>query len=169
MFSIGDAVCYPLHGVGVIEDTCMQSALGVTSEYYVLRFDDGRLTTMIPVDGAEKLGVRKVLTQDECKEMFDYISNANQIKFSSDWNQRKNAITELLHSGKPQDMIDVIISLNTRSGYRGLSTSEHRIVASATKTLVSEINAVLGYDERTVLNAINARLTALKNQTADKS
>ena len=163
MFSIGDAVCYPMHGVGIIEDTCIQSPLGTTAEYYMLRFDNGRLTTMVPVDGAEKLGIRKVLSKDDCQKMFDYISNAKQIKFSSDWNMRRNAITELLHSGKPEDMIDVIISLNSRSGYRGLSTSEHRIVSAATKTLVSEINTVLGYDEEVVLGAINARLTELKS------
>ena len=98
MFSIGDAVCYPMHGVGIIEDTCIQSALGTTAEYYMLRFDNGRLTTMVPVDGAEKLGIRKVLSKDDCQKMFDYISNAKQIKFSSDWNMRRNAITELLHS-----------------------------------------------------------------------
>ena len=54
MFSIGDAVSYPMHGVGIIEAIESQLTLGEMVSYYVLRFEDGRLTTMIPVNQAER-------------------------------------------------------------------------------------------------------------------
>ena len=52
MFSVGDMVCYPMHGVGVIESIEEQQVLGETARYYVLRFVLGRMTAMVPVKSA---------------------------------------------------------------------------------------------------------------------
>lgn len=162
MFSIGDAVSYPMHGVGIIEAIESQLTLGEMVSYYVLRFEDGRLTTMIPVNQAERLGMRKLLPVNNCTEAFEYISSAIPVGFSSDWNERRNSISSMLHSGDLKQLIDVIISLNTRNGYRGISTGEHRIINAATKTLVSELHTVLKLDEEKIVSAINARLYALR-------
>ncbi len=162
MFSIGDTVSYPMHGVGRIEAIEQRSALGETADYYVLCFDAGRLTTMVPLFKAEQLGMRSILSPEECREVFNYISIVNPIKFSSDWNQRRSDITMMLHSGDLKKTIDVIISLNMRSGYRGLSTSEHRMITAATKALVSELHEVLDLEEEGIVEAINMRLGELR-------
>ena len=162
MFSIGDAVSYPMHGVGIIEAIEPQLTLGELVNYYVLRFEDGRLTTMIPVNQAELLGMRKLLSENNCTEAFEYISSAIPVEFSSNWNERRNSISAMLHSGDLKQLIDVIISLNTRNGYRGISTGEHRIINAATKALVSELHPVLKLDEEKIVAAVNARLYALR-------
>ena len=40
MFCVGDLVCYPIHGVGVIEAIQEQQVLGETAHYYAA-FHDG--------------------------------------------------------------------------------------------------------------------------------
>ena len=36
MFEVGDLVCYPMHGVGVVESIEEQSVLGETAQYLSL-------------------------------------------------------------------------------------------------------------------------------------
>ena len=54
MFQIGDLVCYPMHGVGVVEAIEEQTILGETAQYYRLRFTIGRMTAMVPVERAPR-------------------------------------------------------------------------------------------------------------------
>ena len=57
MFSIGDMVCYPMHGVGVVEAIQEQTILGETCQYYLLRFIMGRMTAMVPAPAKAKTGI----------------------------------------------------------------------------------------------------------------
>lgn len=162
MYSVGDVVCYPMHGIGKIESIIKSSALGELSDYYVLHFDEGRIATMVPVAGAEKLGLRYVLSADECRDALDYIPLASPITLSSDWEKRRQFISSQLNSGDPKKTIDVIITLSTRSGYRGLSTGEHRILDASIKTLVSELTYVLSIDESVVTKLIDNRIDSIR-------
>ena len=49
MFSVGDQVCYPMHGVGVVEKIEERTVLGETAQYYVLRFISNKMTALVPV------------------------------------------------------------------------------------------------------------------------
>lgn len=162
MYSVGDVVCYPMHGIGKIESIKKSSALGELSDYYVLRFEEGRIVTMVPVAGAEELGLRYVLSADECRNAIDYISLASPINLSSDWEKRRQYITSQLNSGDPLKTIDIIITLSTRSGYRGLSTGEHRILDASIKTLVSELTYVLSIDESVITKLIDTRIDSIR-------
>ena len=65
MFRIGDRVCYPMHGVGVVEAITEQEVLGETAKYYMLRFVMGRMTAMVPVKSAQSVGLRHVISAEE--------------------------------------------------------------------------------------------------------
>lgn len=162
MYSIGDVVCYPMHGIGKIESIKKSGALGELSDYYVIRFDEGRIVTMVPVSDAEKLGLRYVLSADECRHAIDYISAASPFCLSSDWEERRQYISSQLNSGDPKKSIDVIITLSTRSGYRGLSTGEHRILDALIKALVSELTYVLSIDESVITKLIDNRIDSIR-------
>ena len=60
MFQIGDLVCYPMHGVGVVEAIEEHTILGDTAQYYRLRFTIVRMTAMVPVLNAEQVGLRSL-------------------------------------------------------------------------------------------------------------
>ena len=66
MFCVGDLVCYPMHGVGVIEAIQEQQVLGETAHYYVLRFMTGKMTAMVPVKNAEAVGLRELSDAARC-------------------------------------------------------------------------------------------------------
>ena len=73
MFCVGDLVCYPMHGVGVIEAIQEQQVLGETAHYYVLRFMTGRMTAMVPVKNAEAVGLRELSDAARCERVIAYL------------------------------------------------------------------------------------------------
>ena len=76
MFQIGDLVCYPMHGVGVVEAIEKQTILGETAQYYRLRFTIGRMTAMVPVDKAEQVGLCALADAKTCEKVVDFLKES---------------------------------------------------------------------------------------------
>ena len=87
MFSVGDLICYPMHGVGVVEKIEERTVLGETGQYYVLRFISNKMTAMVPVAAAQSVGLRPVIEASECQEVLDYLQQA-PCPESDNWTQR---------------------------------------------------------------------------------
>ena len=73
MFKVGERVCYPMHGVGEIEEIEERTVLGETASYYVLRFLIGRMTAFVPVERAESAGLRYVIDGSECEQVLAFL------------------------------------------------------------------------------------------------
>ena len=61
-FNIGDKIVYPMHGAGVIEAIEERIIMGEKKKYYILSIPVGNMSVMIPMDNAEKIGVREART-----------------------------------------------------------------------------------------------------------
>ena len=73
MFCIGERICYPMHGIGEIEGIEQRRVLGVNAQYYLLKFDSGRVSAMVPVETAEKIGLRRLISRKEGDKVLRYI------------------------------------------------------------------------------------------------
>lgn len=95
MFCIGERICYPMHGIGEIEGIEQRRVLGVNAQYYLLKFDSGRVSAMVPVETAEKIGLRRLISRKEGDKVLRYIisgvasTGASQ---SGNWNRRYREI-----------------------------------------------------------------------------
>lgn len=143
MFHIGDIVCYPMHGVGAIEAIEKQHVLGETANYYMLRFLDGRITAMVPVEGARNVGLRLIIGADECTRVKEYLSKA-PCPESDNWNQRYRENMEKLRSGNIYGVADVVKCLTRREREKGLSSGERKMLATARNVLLEELAAASG-------------------------
>ena len=143
MFSIGDTVCYPLHGIGTIEGIEEQDVLGTTTTYYVIRIINTKLTAMLPVNTAEAVGLRRIITSDECEALFEYYRTADRDIGNSNWNQRYRENMDKLRKGDPHSVIDVMLCLDTRNSIRTLSSGERKMLSTAKNILCTEIAVVL--------------------------
>ena len=65
MLQIGDKVVYPMHGAGEISGIEDCEAFGETKAYYVLKLPIGNMKVMIPLDNADHIGLRDVISEDE--------------------------------------------------------------------------------------------------------
>ena len=154
MFQIGDMVCYPMHGVGVVEAIEEQSVLGETARYYVLSFVIGRMTALVPVDSADVVGLRHLVDAEACSRVVDYLRNDEVGVESDNWNQRYRDNLEKLRAGDIFDIAHVVKCLIRRDQEKGLSTGERKMFMTARQVLLAELAAASGKEEADFLSLV---------------
>jgi len=147
VFQIGDMVCYPMHGVGVVESIEEQSVLGETAKYYMLRFVMGRMSAMVPVDTAEAVGLRKLVCAGECEKVVAFLAEEGCSDESENWNQRYRDNLNKLRVGDIFGVADVVKCLIRRDREKGLSAGERKMYLTARQVLVAELSASSGKEE----------------------
>ena len=146
MFEVGDLICYPMHGVGVVDAIEEKTVLGETARYYVLRFIIGRMTAMVPVDSAEQVGLRPVISHDECGPVIEYM-RSEPCDESDNWNQRYRDNQAKLKGGNIYDVADVVKCLKQRDDRKGLSAGERKMLMIARQVLLAELSVASGREE----------------------
>ncbi len=147
VFQIGDMVCYPMHGVGKIESVQIQTVLGETAQYYVLRFVMGRMTAMVPVSTAETVGLRRLVCPEECRKVVEYLAEDGCSDESENWNQRYRDNLNKLRGGDIFGVADVVKCLIHRDHEKGLSAGERKMYLTARQVLIAELAASSGKEE----------------------
>ena len=156
MFQIGDLVCYPMHGVGVVEAIEEQTILGETAQYYRLRFTIGRMTAMVPVTNTEQVGLRALADYETCEKVVDYLRTGECCEESDNWNQRYRDNLEKLRGGDIMVVAGVVKCLMHRDQQRGLSAGERKMYLTARQVLVAELAASTARDEAEFLPLVGA-------------
>jgi CarD family transcriptional regulator len=100
MFQKGDKISYPMHGAGVIEAVEECTVLEETKRYYVLRFSDGDIKVHVPVERAEKSGLRRVISADECRKVLESFTALDEAPECANWNRRNRENQERMKKGK---------------------------------------------------------------------
>lgn len=156
MFSIGEKICYPMHGIGVIDGIEQRTVLGVTAEYYVLRFEMNRISAMVPVSTAQRTGLRRLITRAEGERVLSYIkSNSSDMEMQMEnWNQRYRENCAKLKNGNIFVTAEVYMCLRARLIQKGLSSGEMRMLALSRRLVKDELIAV-GFSEEEVSSAMN--------------
>ncbi len=149
MFRKGDMVVHPEHGAAVIEETRLKQFLGERRKYLVLRFAYGDLTLMVPVESAEAVGIRRVISKNEVKKVLSVLEK-DESPMDANWSRRFKNNMEKLRSGDIYQLAEVIRNLSIRARAKGLSAGETRMVSMARRNLTSELTyATGGTDEKT--------------------
>lgn len=147
MFSIGELVCYPMHGVGRVAAIEEQSVLGETAQYYVLHFVSGRMTAMVPVKTAETVGLRPLADPECCQQVVTFLESQDCSTESENWNQRYRDNLDKLRNGDIFGVADVVKCLSRRDKERGLSAGERKMYLAARQVLVAELAVSSGKEE----------------------
>lgn len=150
MFHVGDKVCYPMHGVGIIEAIEDHNVLGKTSKYYVLRFILGKMTAMVPVNAAGKVGLRAIIGADECGKVIEFMQEEPRTECEN-WNKRYRENYEKMRGGNIYDVADVVKRLTRRDAGKGLSAGERKMLNTARQVLAAELAAASGKDPEEML------------------
>ncbi len=146
VFNIGDSICYPMHGVGIIEAIEEHTVLGETAEYYMLRFALTSMTAMVPVATAEQVGLRAPIQSSECGSVLEYM-HTQPCEESTNWNQRYRDNYAKLRGGDIYDVADVVKCLKQRDAQKGLSAGERKMLITARRVLLAELMAASGRGE----------------------
>ncbi|AZR74689.1 CarD family transcriptional regulator [Anoxybacter fermentans] len=154
MFKVGDKVVYPKHGAGTIIGVEEREVLGKKQQYYIIDLSIGGLTAMLPINKAEKLGIRKVIDEDEVKEVINVLKG-DKSKMSKNWNRRYRNNLEKIKTGDIYEVTEVVRNLTLRDMEKGLSTGEKKMLNNARQILISELVLAKEMDEEQVEAMIN--------------
>jgi CarD family transcriptional regulator len=145
VFRKGEKVVHPRHGAAVVEDLVELERFGEQRVYVKLRLPHG-LTLMVPVESAEQVGLRGVVSRDELDEVFDLL-RGEEGRTPILWGKRYRANLAKLISGDIYHVAEVVRDLSLRERGRGLSSAEKRMLAKAREILISELTFVVGSTE----------------------
>ena len=140
-FKVGDAVVYPAHGVGVVENIETQTIAGMEIQLYAIRFEKDRMCLKIPVFKAKTSGLRKLCSTDRLKDAMKTLQGRAKIKRTM-WSRRAQEYEMKINSGDPVSIAEVLRDLKRSNDDHEQSYSERQIYQSALERLAREVAAV---------------------------
>lgn len=145
MFKISDRLFYPLYGMCKINAIERKEVFGNLELCYIMSIPKANMEITIPVDKAEKIGIRKVVEEDILEEMLntfnlgetDPIIFENQ-RYCKDINKKK------FKSGNISQGIEIIRDLTRKSHINKLGQDDSTMLDNARKVFVGEMMEVKG-------------------------
>jgi len=138
VFDVGDKVVYPHHGAGTVVSKDVKLVLGEKREYLTIKILHNEMTVNVPVDNAEKVGLRGVIDQ----EMVDVVVKVllgGSTEMPKNWNRRFKHNRDKMKTGDVLELAEVVRNLALRDHEKGLSTGEKQMYVKAKKILASEL------------------------------
>ena len=149
MFNIGDMAVYPAHGVGVIEAIETRIVMGSEQSFYVMKILGNNATIMIPRNGAEFVGLREVISEEEIPMVYKILKEKNVVVDKQTWNKRYKEYWEKIKTGSVYEIAGVLRDLFTL-----------KMMDTAKSLLIREISIAGDCDETEVEENLNVIFTA---------
>ena len=156
-FKVNQQVVYPMQGVGKIQEIQERSFKDESLLYYIIYLDVTDMTVMVPVQKAEELGIRAIVTKKEADKALKLISDEYE-PVTADWKLRYQMNLDLLKQGSVFDIATVVRTLYHRSKVKELPILERKLFDNALKLLVDEISYSLKKKKEETEKLIFSRL-----------
>jgi len=138
-FKVGDKAVYPAHGVGEVMGIESRDIAGKKKSFYILKLLDSGMKLMIPTDGAERAGLRTVISKKDADRVLKILKSDEIAVESQPWNRRYREYMEMLKSGSPFEVAKVLRDLYHLHSDKELNFSERRLLDQARSLLVTEL------------------------------
>jgi CarD family transcriptional regulator len=141
LFSPGDFVVYPTHGVGRVTNVEMQEIAGYKLKLFVISFDEDRMTLRVPIAKASTSGLRKLTSRKKMDVALETLKGRARVKRTM-WSRRAQEYEAKINSGDPLAIAEVVRDLHRKTGQPEQSFSERQIFESACHRLAMELAAI---------------------------
>jgi len=142
-FDIGCPIVHPIHGAGILRMIEKRQIRGRLMRYYVIDFPYSDLgQVMVPVDMAEKVGLRSINAKTNIDTIFGHLSGSfseAEEEESKSFHQRYREYLEKIQSGDLNQVAQVYRLLYRRSMVKPLGTKDKALFETARQLLVSEV------------------------------
>lgn len=156
VFSPGDFVVYPTHGVGRVLVIEMRVIAEQKLQLYVISFERDRMTLRVPIGKVDSAGLRKLSTRKMMETALVTLKGRARVKRTM-WSRRAQEYEAKINSGDPISIAEVVRDLHRNVGQPDQSFSERQIYEAARDRLACELAAV----ERTDVDAATEKLEGL--------
>lgn len=152
--SIGQKVAYPGQGVCMVEEIEKRQFGGCSIVFYLLRVLSDNSIIFVPMENAESVGIRPIISTIQCKKLISRLS-ADFEAISTDWKTRSRQFAEKLQSGDVFEAVDVLKKLTFLSHEKKLSFREQNLLEKSKFLIVSEVTNADFADEEHLRNDID--------------
>ena len=146
MYKVGEKVVYPHHGAGTIVSRDTRQVGDQEREYLTIKILHNDMTVTIPLDSADRVGLRKVIQEDTVDQVIEVLQG-DGTKMPKNWNRRFKHNRDKMKTGDIFELAEVVRNLSLRDQEKGLSTGEKQMFVKAKKILASELMYAKGLDE----------------------
>jgi CarD family transcriptional regulator len=167
LFDVGDKVVYPHHGAGTVIKKEKREILGQTREYLTIQILHNDMTVNVPVENAEKVGLRGVIEEDLVNVVVKALT-AGESEMPKNWNRRFKHNRDKMKTGDIFELAEVVKNLSLRDHEKGLSTGEKQMFVKAKKILASELMYAKGVDEEAAAEWLDEVLARVGETPAPK-
>ena len=133
---------YPIQGVGEIKAIEKRLFRERQVLYYDIYFETPDMTVMVPVENAESIGLRKIVSSKEAAKALELL-NKEYEQANTDWKTRNQQNLDLLKKGTISDIVQVVKTLYDRSTSKELPIQERKLFDNASKLLIDEVSLAL--------------------------
>jgi CarD family transcriptional regulator len=159
-FKVDQKVVYPSQGVGKITEIFEKQFKDHAIPYYKIYLEVSDMIVMVPVENAETLGIRPIVSAEEAQKALDMLGEEVE-PVTSDWKLRYQMNLDLLKKGSIEDIASIVRCLYHRSKVKELPILERKLYDSAKKLLEDEIAFALGKTPREIESMLHAKLEPL--------
>lgn len=156
-YKLHERIVYPLQGVGEIIRIEKKPFKDTELLYYVVYLEVSDMTVWVPVDKADELGIRAIVSPAESKKALELAAEEYE-PVTADWKQRYQMNRDLLREGSVFDIATVVRTLYHRSKIKELPILERKLFDSAMKLLVDEISISLDTSKENVEKMVFEKL-----------
>jgi RNA polymerase-interacting CarD/CdnL/TRCF family regulator len=156
-FKFSQKVVYPSQGVGKVTDITEQAFKDQKLWYYNIYIEASDMVVMVPVERADELGIRAIVSAEEAEKALNLLSDDFE-PITSDWKLRYQMNLDLLKKGSILDIATIVRCLYNRSKVKELPILERKLYDSARKLLEDEISFAMGKTAKEVETLIHTKL-----------
>lgn len=150
MFKVGELAVYPGQGVGIIESVEKKKVDGVDKAFYVMKMLKSDMKVIVPVDMAESIGMRVIISEELVPKVYDIFKKKNCQLNNGGWNKRFREYSEKIKTGSIFEIAEVMRDLLLLKQKKGLSFRETRMLEFVTNLVINEISLATNKDEHKI-------------------
>jgi len=165
MFSLGDKVVYPGHGVAKISRIVDKVVAGTVLNLFELEFLSKDMTILVPTSNLESVGVRKLSSSESIDNAFEVLAKPAQLcreSVLSNWNKRSKDYQCKLRTGDIYEICRIYRDLKHLAIRKELSFGEKSLLRQTEALLVQEISLVKEVDEQKAMAQLRSLFSTVK-------
>ncbi|GEM45280.1 CarD family transcriptional regulator [Deinococcus cellulosilyticus] len=140
--NVGDNVVYPSHGAGTIMGLSELEVMGRTQNYFEIELLKTGMQVRVPVDHAERLGLRRITPVDEIPRLLGQLVLPD-MDLPAAWTPRHRREQTIMQEGNIYTIAHLVGTLHRRAQLRSLAVTERAIYEEAKHILVTEVMVAL--------------------------
>jgi CarD family transcriptional regulator len=154
-FNIGDKAVYPGHGVAEVMGLERREIAGSAMDFYVLRVLENDMKVMVPKSNAASVGLRRIVGEQQIKEVYGVLSRRGEKISTATWNRRYREYMEKIKTGSLLEIATVLRDLCILRSDKDLSFGERKMLDTARTLLVQELALAKGVENSDVVRELD--------------